>query len=459
MIEIFTNTVTRKSYDANGDLFPDGLPRIFFNGSDEVRWQLCSATPDIAEETGLKPADVWTKDTEYSQYAAIGAFLTADDDFVKRMPGTLSEAVGAGTVSSITASIPEASLATIPPSGNISLFDTDGDIEVLEYEGVAIEGTTVVFQVASGSTVENSYAQGAMMDCVQECLMQSPLDTQNSDVSTGLFVFQVTASSRKLHDALAYANTRQLDVMGLELAIFNVDTENSEVVDLERYDIDTFSIRSGIADTSMDAQVPPSRENEAVTIMKTLLAAGYAIEFSHDAENWHSEQSTTQPFDIYFRFRSAAAGGTWSSPIRLPDGTTAKVWAEGTDSEVAGLGGTHSAKGWATVMAQAASLNLVTSTAATLNPSTGNAYAWSPAADGVIEFTASELSGRYVEIPIHITLTPGSHVTGSTTSGKEVTLAQAIEGSGWYMLAWDGTTATVYSYVGIPAIDGGCIDD
>lgn len=459
MIKIFTNVITRKSYDANGDLFPDGLPRIFFNGSDQVEWQLCTSTPDIASESGQKPEDLWTPYTGYSEYSAIGALLTADDDFIKRLQGTLASAVSSGAVSQITATISGASLATIPPSGNISLFDTDGDIEVLEYEGVAIEGTTVVFQVASGSTVENSYAQGAMMDCIQECLMQAPLDTQNSDVASGLFVFQVTASSRKLHDALAYANAKQLDVAGLELAIFEIDVENSQVIDLERYDLDTFTIRSGIADTSMDAQVTPERENEAVTIMKTLLAAGYAIEFSHDAENWHSEQSTTQPFDIYFRFRSAAAGGTWSSPIRLPDGTTAKVWAEGTDSEVAGLGGTHSAKGWATVMAQAASLNLVTSTAATLNPSTGNAYAWSPAADGVIEFTASELSGRYVEIPIHITLTPGSHVTGSTTSGKEVTLAQAIEGSGWYMLAWDGSAATVYSYVGIPAIDGGCIDD
>ncbi|MBQ9444960.1 MAG: hypothetical protein IJU61_00110, partial [Victivallales bacterium] len=75
MIKIFTNTITRKNYDANGDLFPEGRPQIFLNGSDVVSWQLCSATPDIASETGQKPEDVWTKCTQYADYNAIGALL------------------------------------------------------------------------------------------------------------------------------------------------------------------------------------------------------------------------------------------------------------------------------------------------------------------------------------------------------------------------------------------------
>ena len=351
MIKIFTNVVTRKSYDANGDLFPDGLPRIFYNGSDTVAWQLCSSTPDIADESGQKPETLWTKYTGYGEYSAIGAFLTADQDFIKRMPGTLTANVNSGAVASISANIPGATLATIPEEGTITLFTTSGDMEIIEYTAVAVSNENCQFTIASGTTLEHSYVQGGMMDVAQSVLMQATLDTVNSDVANGLFAFQITAYSRKLHDALAYANTKQLDVAGLELAIFNIDTENNEVVDLERFDIDTFSIRSGIADTSMEAQVTPEKESEAVIVMKTLLASGMELQFSLDGTNWHSEQSTTDPFDLYYRFRNTAAGGTWSAPVMLPDGSRAKVWAEGTDEEVEALGGEHSAKTYASLLA------------------------------------------------------------------------------------------------------------
>lgn len=456
MIKIFTNTITRKNYDANGDLFPEGRPQIFLNGSDTVAWQLCSATPDIASETGQKPEDVWTKCTQYADYNAIGALLTADNDYVKRLQGTLSVAVSAGSVSQITATIADASLSTIPSSGTVSLFDTAGNIEVFEYDAIAISGTTVVFSLATGSEAENSYAQGAQMDCVQAVLLQSALDTVNSDVSNGLFVFQVTADSRKLHDMMAYQNIKSIDVMGLELAIYNVDSENSEVVDLERYEVDTFSIRSGIADTAMDAQVTTQRQSQAVEVMVALLASGYSLQFSADAENWHTPQVAAT--DNYFRFRSTGAGGTWSAPIRMPEGANAMVWAEGTDEQVALLGGMHSAKVWAGLAAGGVALTLVTSTAATLSPTVGNAYDWTPAGDAVIEFNAAELSGQYVGVPIHIHPAVGASITGSTETGKAVTLSQEITGEGWFMLAWDGTTATLYAYAGIPGIDGGDID-
>lgn len=458
MIKIFTNTITRKNYDANGDLFPEGRPQIFLNGSDVVSWQLCSATPDIADETGQKPEDVWTKCTQYADYNAIGALLTADSDYVKRMQGTLSVAVSAGSVSQITATIADASLSTIPSSGTVSLFDTAGNIEVFEYDAIAISGTTVVFSLATGSEAENSYAQGAQMDCVQAVLLQSALDTVNSDVSNGLFVFQITADSRKLHDMMAYQNIKSIDVMGLELAIYNVDSENSEVVDLERYEVDTFSIRSGIADTAMDAQVTTQRQSQAVELLVTLLSAGAEIQYSSDGSNWHSEQSTTSPFDLFIRFRSRGAGGTWSSPLKLPESAEAEIWAHGTDAQVSQLGGQHSAKGWAEIAQQGVVMNLVATSAATLSPTYGNAYIWSASGNCTLEFVNSTLSGKYVQVPIYIIPATGATITGSTETGKQVVLAQDVSGEGWYLLAWNGTVATLFAYTGIPVIDGGRID-
>lgn len=351
MIKIFTNVITRKCYDANGDLFRDGVPNIFYNATDTVMWQLCTATPDIARESGETPETAWTKCTDYSDYAAIGAFLTADNDYIKRIQGVLTANVSSGEVSSVSANVPDAGLDTIPKEGTITLLDAAGHMEVIEYDDVDINGEACVFSITEGTELEYSYDSGNLMDVCQEVLMQATLDTALSDVANGLFVFQPYAYSRKLHDLVAYANIKQADVMGLELAIFDIDTENSVITDLERFELDSFTILTGMADTSMDAQVTPKRQSEAVTVMKTLLAAGMELQFSSDGTNWHSEQSTADPFDLYYRFRSAGAGGVWSSPIMLPDGSKAKVWAEGTDDEVEALGGEHSAKTYAGLLA------------------------------------------------------------------------------------------------------------
>ena len=351
MIKIFTNVITRKCYDANGDLFRDGVPNIFYNATDTVMWQLCTATPDIARESGETPETAWTKCTDYADYAAIGAFLTADNDYIKRIQGVLTANVSSGEVSSVSANVPDAGLDTIPKEGTITLLDAAGHMEVIEYDDVDINGEACVFSITEGTELEYSYDSGNLMDVCQEVLMQATLDTALSDVANGLFVFQPYAYSRKLHDLVAYANIKQADVMGLELAIFDIDTENSVITDLERFELDSFTILTGMADISMDAQVTPKRQSEAVTVMMTLLAAGMELQFSSDGTNWHSEQSTADPFDLYYRFRSAGAGGVWSSPIMLPDGSKAKVWAEGTDDEVEALGGEHSAKTYAGLLA------------------------------------------------------------------------------------------------------------
>ena len=458
MIKIFTNVITRKCYDANGDLFRDGVPNIFYNATDTVMWQLCTATPDIARESGETPETAWTKCTDYADYAAIGAFLTADNDYIKRIQGVLTANVSSGEVSSVSANVPDAGLDTIPKEGTITLLDAAGHMEVIEYDDVDINGEACVFSITEGTELEYSYDSGNLMDVCQEVLMQATLDTALSDVANGLFVFQPYAYSRKLHDLVAYANIKQADVMGLELAIFDIDTENSVITDLERFELDSFTILTGMADTSMDAQVSTQKQNQMVSLMTTLLASGFQVQFSSDNANWHDEQSTTAPFDMFFRFRNEAVGGEWTQGIMLPSSSTAMVWAEGSDQDIAALGGTHSAKGWAQIALNGVTIPLVASTDATLSPVAGNAYVWTVAQNSVIEFSPLDISGKYVEIPIYISPSNGVTISGSTASGKAVELAQPVTGEGWYLLAWNGTKATLFSYTSIPVIDGGCID-
>lgn len=333
MLKLYTNVITGKTYDENGDLFEDGLPAIFYKSTATVRWQLCSETPDFAEGSDQTPETFWTKCTDYAQYQAVGAFLTADSDYIKRLPGTLASGISAGTVTSISATIEGADFDTIPPTGVVELFASDGSSEIVKYASRTIEDGTVTFTAVGGSAVEKAYDSGSAMDCSQEALMQTSLDTQASDVANGLFAFKITAFSRKLHDLVAYSDVKSVDVMGLELAVFRIDSDTNAVVDLERFEVDTFQIRTGMTETSANPPVTDPEANEIVTLCNTLLAAGFSLQFSADGSNWHDTQVTTgETIDVYFRFRSTGSGGTWSNGVRLikgdkgDDGASAYVY-------------------------------------------------------------------------------------------------------------------------------------
>lgn len=315
MLKIYTNAVTKQNYDEYGNLFSSGMPWMFYKGTEQVRWQICSETPVGAD--AIDPEEVWTKYTGYAGFDAVGALLTADSDYQLRMPGTLSTAVDAGTVSTVVAKISGATYALIPEAGVVTLFTPSGDSESLEYESRSLSGDVVTFTIASGSSVTNSYAVNAEMDVTQSVYMQASLDTVESDVSNGLFVFNITAFSEKLRRSIVYSNVRSLEISGLELAIFSTDSLTNEVSDIDRYVVESFTIRSGIAEIGALQDLPSGRENDVVTLVNTMLSGGFSLQFSEDNSSWHDTQTET---DRYFRFRSTASGGTWSIGIELPEG-------------------------------------------------------------------------------------------------------------------------------------------
>ena len=350
MLRIYTNVVTNKHFDANGDLFADDMPKIFYKSTEVVMWQLCSETPDIVEGSGNTPENFWTKYTGYAQFPIVGAILSADDDYIKRVRGTLSSALSSGTISEISATISGADFTVIPPIGVVSLFDSSGGSETVRYNSRTIANGVVTFTLASGSSITQSYDSGATMDASQECLMQASLDGNISDVQNGLFGFKIVAYSNKLHDMAAYSNRKSIDVMGLELAVFTIDQNTNAITDRERYELDTMSIQTGMAETHANVPVTPSESNEIVTVCNTLLAAGFSVQFSSDGENWHDTQVTTgTSIDVYFRYRSAASGGTWSNGIRLvkgdkgDDGASAFVYIRyASDNQGTGFSATPS---------------------------------------------------------------------------------------------------------------------
>ena len=340
MITIYTNVVTGENYNADGNLFSSTSPSMFYKNRETVRWQLCSETPDLdeysymgdGEETErLTPENSWTKYTGFSGLTGLSAYLTADNNFTMKLRGSLKAAVSSGSVSTISAEIEGATLATIPKTGIVTLFTHDGESETVEYSSREIANGTVTFTCASGSSVEESYSVGDVMDVGEAVYMQATLDLLESDIANGLFVFTITAYSTKLRMDIVYSDIVGLTVRGLELCIFQADVQDDSLQVLNRYLVNSFTIRSGIADVDAGTQLPETTINQAVETMHALLASGFALQYSANGTSWHDTQAGT---DIYYRIRSAAGGGTWSSAIRMPSSYVYIAYAsddEGSD--------------------------------------------------------------------------------------------------------------------------------
>lgn len=330
MLTIYTNVKTKKHYDAYGDFFPNGMPRVFFKARETVVWQLCSETPEDTvpdtfadeSESGSESESQetqWKPYTGYADYSSIGAYLTADSDFRLKRPGVLKVAIDAGPAATVVADVDGATYALIPETGVITLFSTDGTTETGNYTSRTISNGTVTFTMAEDTEFAKSYpANTTEMDCYESYYMQASLDTVASDTANGRFVFHITAFSEKLRRAIVYSDVKELPISALEMAIFTIDENDNAVQDLERYMVDTFTIRAGLADTSMEVPVTSNTENEIVTLTRTLLAGGYEMQFSSDGSNWHDSQSVGT--DTYFHFRNAAIGGNWGGAVRIVNG-------------------------------------------------------------------------------------------------------------------------------------------
>lgn len=302
MLEIYFNTTSREAFDADGNQFRSGMPRLAYMSRDTVRVILCSETPEN-DNAGVDPT-TWTRDTSYN-VAGIGAMLTVDSDYIHKLKGELAAEVPAGSVSSVTATIASASYAKIPSSGVLRLFDVYGNYEALSYTARSIDGTSVTF--TTSGTVTGTYPTGATMDCDQSPYCSAMLDTAASNVEQGEFVFQLVVNSDRLREEMDYSDTEKLSVKGIEILLYKTTDGTDEP--LNAFVCDTFSIVGTIGAVGFEAEPPDGTENKLARVVDQLLAAGFEVEQQYDSSG-----------NTQFRFRSVEAGGTWSSWVTVNKG-------------------------------------------------------------------------------------------------------------------------------------------
>lgn len=303
MLEFYLNTTTWEWADRDGNPFSDSTPQMVFLSRETVKIIACTETPDIGG-AGVDPS-AWTRDSSWAAIAGVGAKITVDSDRIHKLKGELASEVAAGSVTGISATITGATTALIPESGVVRLYDAAGKYEAIAYSSRTVTDGTVTFSV--DGTLTGSYAAGSVMDCDQAPYCEAMLDTAQSDLEQGEFVFDLAVDSQRLRSEMDYKDTALLPVAGLELLLFKTTGEVSEPI--KAFLCDTFSITGTLGSVDFEAEPPEAMKDRISGTIAQLLAAGFSV-----------EQRLTETGDTEFRFRSASAGGGWSSWITVQRG-------------------------------------------------------------------------------------------------------------------------------------------
>lgn len=303
MLEFYLNTTTREWADRDGNPFRDSTPQMAFLSRETVKIIACTETPDIGG-AGVDPS-AWTRDSSWAAIAGVGAKITVDSDRIHKLKGELASEVAAGSVTGISATITGATTALIPESGVVRLYDAAGKYEAIAYSSRTVTDGTVTFSV--DGTLTGSYAAGSVIDCDQAPYCEAMLDTAQSDLEQGEFVFDLAVDSQRLRSEMDYKDTALLPVAGLELLLFKTTGEVSEPI--KAFLCDTFSITGTLGSVDFEAEPPEAMKDRISGTIAQLLAAGFSV-----------EQRLTETGDTEFRFRSASAGGGWSSWITVQRG-------------------------------------------------------------------------------------------------------------------------------------------
>ena len=300
---IYINTVTRECFNESGDFFKSNMPQIPYLSKEDVKIVLCTST-DGGNDAGASPEN-WTRDTSYSNINGIGAIITVDSDFIHKIKGSLTTQITSGQVTTIVTEIDGASIAKIPSSGVVRIFNSSGSYEALTYSARNVNGNSVTF-TTSGNLV-NTYPEGSVIDCDQSPYCSAYLNTAESNIQQGEFVFSLSCSSDRLREEMEYSDVEKLSVKGIELLIYK--TEDSKDQILNAFICDTFSIVGTIGAVGFEAEPPDGTENKLAGLVDQLLAAGFEVEQQNDSAG-----------NTQFRFRSVDAGGTWSSWVTVNKG-------------------------------------------------------------------------------------------------------------------------------------------
>lgn len=344
MLQVYLNTQDGIFLDHKGDIFRDAFPQFAAISREKLHFKLVSTSPGYG--SGVADTGSWQADTSWAEDGGISAMLTIDNDYRHRIKGTTAADITTGAQEVMIVFPSGTSAEVFPLTGEVTIFDVQGNGEHLGYSSRSVAGNSVTF--ALDTPVVNSYPSGSAADAPQSPLAWAYLDAENSNWATGDLYFDLAVDSLRLRNLTEYADTAKIDIAGVELLFYRADGDSLTIV--RRYLWDTPSLVNTLGNPGYPAKLPDAKVDYIISEVERQVTNStrnpLEFQFSIDGvADWHETQTAD---DRFFRQRIANLDAAWSDAIMLITGTPGKDGADGVDGKD-GTDGTNGADGYTPV--------------------------------------------------------------------------------------------------------------
>lgn len=281
MIILYLNTITREWFDQNGNPLGMDMPTITYGTTEGISISLKSATPN-AGELGVNPL-LWEKDILYTDTPNLAAKITIDSDYIHKVKGEIVADVAAGATSVTVKFDASVTLAYIPNTGTLRLFDADGVYEAVSYTSRSQSDDGFTFALADGVSITQAYVSGSTADSDQAPYCSAYYLPEFTTPSEGVWSFRLPVTSNRLREEMEYSNRESVDVRGLELLLYTVDADGNEQP-IQAFLLDTVALVGTLGSVGSEAEPAEPQKNEIAALISTLLAAGIDVESQISAD-------------------------------------------------------------------------------------------------------------------------------------------------------------------------------
>lgn len=244
-LENGTKIVEPKSYNkALGNL------PVFLHGNKyQVNWQNVTTKGTGAPST-------WTKDTTYAETPVLATLvfennylhcfrssLTSIEEIDESSSESLSDSSSSPT-HVVEVSISGKAVYDILRAGSLLFFDVDGAVEKIDY--LNREKTATGFKFYTVGQPEKNYPAGSTIGIPEAFYAQGVLNIENSNISNGLFSFDVFFFSDKLNNEMLFGGQPYINISYMAMRILSDDltTEESEYLTSARINNSVSGIRN-----------------------------------------------------------------------------------------------------------------------------------------------------------------------------------------------------------------------
>lgn len=324
-MKLLYDVQNNKWYNENGESFSSENPAIPYGNSERVVIQLYSEVKGT--NSGSEAVAEWTKYTGFTG-SGYGAILATDNNFLHWYKAKLATALSSGTIATGTQIdvTTNESVNNISETGNIYLYDADGDNEAIAYSSRETISGGIRFIAAAGNVLENSYAVNDQTDIPEMLYAEAVMVAAASDPATGLFAFDFVCDSTKLRNKMQYSSIEKVDdCKGLELTVFQ--TQQNNIISIrKRFRCTTFRIVGGIADLKTGVSIPTPEENTIIALLNSFISQGMDLQCSVNGTTWVNYADVTDfQAQRWFRIRLHSSSGSWSDAIPLIVGATGQA--------------------------------------------------------------------------------------------------------------------------------------